>query len=117
MFLTPFWSFKSLYLASPPYFPSKPQFRIIITTSTFAVPGNISTQHPFSTRYPFSCKITRSLAKLVGLHDTYTIRSTPKPIILINALIRCLFSMGPYGSIISNRRKICKDIKCRILCG
>lgn len=67
------------------YFPSKPQFRIIITTSTFPVPGNISTPHTFSTRYPLSCSTTRSLTRLVGLQDIYTIRSTPKSMIFPSA--------------------------------
>ena len=53
--------------------------------STFAVEGNISTQHTFSTRYPFSCSTTKSLVRLVGLQDTYTSLSTPKSIIFNSA--------------------------------
>lgn len=49
----------------------------LITVSIFPVPGNISTQHPRSIRYPFSRKTSRSLARLVGLQEIYTIRSTP----------------------------------------
>lgn len=47
------------------------------TVSTCPVFGNISTQHPFLTSYPLSCNITRSLARLVGLQEIYTIDSTP----------------------------------------
>ena len=53
--------------------------------STFPVPGNISTPHTFSTRYPLSCSTTRSLTRLVGLQDIYTIRSTPKSMIFPSA--------------------------------
>ena len=47
------------------------------TVSTCPVLGNISTQQHFSTLYPLSCRVTRSLASEVGLHDIYTILSTP----------------------------------------
>lgn len=45
--------------------------------STWPVLGNISIQQPFFTSYPLSCNITRSLARLVGLQEIYTIESTP----------------------------------------
>ena len=37
--------------------------------STCTVPGNISTQQTRSTWYPFSRRISRSLARLVGLQE------------------------------------------------
>ena len=45
--------------------------------SIWPVFGNISIQQPFFTSYPLSCNITRSLARLVGLQEIYTIESTP----------------------------------------
>ena len=85
---------KPLHLVvNPLYFPSKPQFCIIITTSTFPVPGNMSTPQTFSTLYPLSCSTTKSLTKLVGLQDIYTIRSTPKSMIFPNAF-GCIPSLG-----------------------
>lgn len=55
-----------------------PTFRDSSTTvSTCTVPGNKSTQHPRSTRYPLSCISLRSLARLVGLQEIYTIFSAP----------------------------------------
>lgn len=47
------------------------------TVSTCPVLGNISTQQHFSTLYPLSCRVIRSLASEVGLHEIYTILSTP----------------------------------------
>lgn len=47
------------------------------TVSIWPVFGNISIQQPFFTSYPLSCNITRSLARLVGLQEIYTIESTP----------------------------------------
>lgn len=41
----------------------------ITTVSTFALHGNISTQHARSTRYPRSCRNVRSRARLVGLQE------------------------------------------------
>ena len=47
------------------------------TVSTCSVCGNISTLHIFTGLYPFSQKVSKSLARLSGLQDTYTIFSTP----------------------------------------
>ena len=40
------------------------------TVSTCGVCGNISTQHTFSTAYPFISSNLKSCAKLLGLHET-----------------------------------------------
>ena len=47
------------------------------TTSTCTVSQNWSTAVIFSTRYPASCIISRSRARLVILQEIYTILSTP----------------------------------------
>ena len=41
----------------------------IATVSTCTVPGNMSTQHILSTRYPISRNTSKSRARLVGLHE------------------------------------------------
>ena len=45
--------------------------------SQCTVPGNWSTAVTLSIRYPCSIKVSKSLARLVGLQLIYTIRSTP----------------------------------------
>lgn len=45
--------------------------------STFAVQGNWSTATAFTASYPLSKNTSRSLTRLVGLQEMYTIRSTP----------------------------------------
>ena len=59
------FSSKPLYLVVKfLYFPFIPQLRIIITTSTCTVPGNISQHLPLSTTYPPSSKYLKSLASV-----------------------------------------------------
>lgn len=69
---------KPLYLVVKPfYFPFNPQFCIIITDSTCPTQGNISTIQHSSARYPSFFNTPKSLPKLTGLQEIYTIFPGP----------------------------------------